>query len=93
MQCNNAYLCRKTTKRIFNVREDEEMEIIKLRDEYIKLGQALKAAGFVESGVDAKFVIQDGLVSVNGEIEVQRGKKLYAGDVVSFDGQEIRIEK
>ena len=93
MQCNNAYLCRKTTKRIFNVREDEEMEIIKLRDEYIKLGQALKAAGFVESGVDAKFVIQDGLVSVNGEIEVQRGKKLYAGDVISFDGQEIRIEK
>ena len=93
MQCNDAYLCRKTTKRIFNVREDEEMEIIKLRDEYIKLGQALKAAGFVESGVDAKFVIQDGLVSVNGEIEVQRGKKLYAGDVVSFDGQEIRIEK
>lgn len=93
MQCNNAYLCRKTTKRIFNVREDEEMEIIKLRDEYIKLGQALKAAGLVESGVDAKFVIQDGLVSVNGEIEVQRGKKLYAGDVVSFDGQEIRIEK
>ena len=69
------------------------MEIIKLRDEYIKLGQALKAAGFVESGVDAKFVIQDGLVSVHGEIEVQRGKKLYAGDVVSFDGQEIRIEK
>ena len=93
MQHNNAYLCRKTTKRIFNVREDEEMEIIKLRDEYIKLGQALKAAGFVESGVDAKFVIQDALVSVNGEIEVQRGKKLYAGDVVSFDGQEIRIEK
>ena len=92
MQHSNAYLCRKTTKRIFNVREDEEMEIIKLRDEYIKLGQALKAAGFVESGVDAKFVIQDGLVSVNGEIEVQRGKKLYAGDVVSFDGQEIRIE-
>jgi len=93
MQHSNVYLCRKTTKRIFNVREDEEMEIIKLRDEYIKLGQALKAAGFVESGVDAKFVIQDGLVSVNGEIEVQRGKKLYAGDVVSFDGQEIRIEK
>ena len=93
MQHNNAYLCIKTTKRIFNVREDEEMEIIKLRDEYIKLGQALKAAGLVESGVDAKFVIQDGLVSVNGEIEVQRGKKLYAGDIVSFDGQEIRIEK
>nr|WP_317378880.1 RNA-binding S4 domain-containing protein [uncultured Faecalimonas sp.] len=69
------------------------MEVIKLREEYIKLGQALKAAGMVESGVDAKFVIQDGLVSVNGAVEVQRGKKLYDGDVVTFDGQEIRIEK
>ena len=69
------------------------MEFIKLRDEFIKLGQALKAAGLVESGVDAKFVIQDGLVKVNGEVETQRGKKLYDGDVVLFDGNEIRIEK
>ena len=69
------------------------MEIIKLRDEFIKLGQALKAAGLVESGVDAKFVIQDGLVKVNGKVERQRGKKLYDGDVVLFDGNEIRIEK
>ena len=66
------------------------MEIIKLRDEYIKLGQALKAAGLVESGVDAKFVIQDGLVKVNGEVEFQRGKKLYDGDEVTFDGETIR---
>lgn len=69
------------------------MEVIKLRDEFIKLGQALKAAGLVESGVDAKFVIQDGLVYVNGAVETQRGKKLYDGDIVSFDGQQIRIEK
>lgn len=69
------------------------MEVIKLREEYIKLGQALKAANLVESGVDAKFVIQDGLVYVNGKQELQRGKKLYAGDVVSFDGNEIRIEQ
>lgn len=69
------------------------MEVIKLRDEYIKLGQALKAAGLVESGVVAKIVIQDGEVSVNGEVEYQRGKKLYDGDVVSFDGETIRIEK
>lgn len=69
------------------------MEIIKLRDEYIKLGQALKAAGLVESGVDAKFVIQDGLVKVNGEVEFQRGKKLYDGDEVTFDGETIRISK
>ena len=68
------------------------MEIIKLRDEYIKLGQALKACGLVESGVDAKFVIQDGLVKVNGQTETQRGKKLVAGDVVEFDGQQIKIE-
>ena len=67
------------------------MEIIKLRDEYIKLGQALKAAGLVESGVDAKFVIQDGLVKVNGQVETQRGKKLVEGDIVEYDGNSIKI--
>ena len=58
------------------------MEIIKLRpqDEFIKLGQALKAAGLVESGVEAKDVIQNGLVLVNGEIDTRRGRKLYPGD-------------
>lgn len=69
------------------------MEIIKLRDEYIKLGQALKAANLVEDGVEAKLVIQDGLVKVNSEVDIRRGRKLYDGDVVSFDGQELRIEK
>ena len=69
------------------------MPVIKLRDEYIKLGQALKAAGFVESGADAKDVIVQGMVKVNGEVEVQRGKKLYAGDEVLFEGQTIRIEE
>ena len=69
------------------------MQEIKLRDEFIKLGQALKAAGLVGSGVDAKLVIQDGLVKVNGETEVQRGKKLYDGDMVTFEGETIRIMK
>ncbi len=69
------------------------MEIIKLREDYIKLGQALKAAGLVGSGVEAKEVIIDGLVKVNGNIEIQRGKKLYEGDVVTYDGEEIKIEK
>lgn len=69
------------------------MEIIHLRDEYIKLGQALKLAGLVESGVDAKFAIQDGLVKVNGQVEVQRGKKLHAGDTVSYDGKTFQVEK
>lgn len=68
------------------------MEVIKLRDEYIKLGQALKAAGLVESGVEAKEVITEGLVTVNGETDTRRGRKLYAGDIVLFDGEEIRIE-
>ena len=66
---------------------------IKLKDEFIKLGQALKAAGLVDSGVVAKIVIQDGEVLVNGEVETRRGKKLNGGEVVSFDGQEIRIVK
>ena len=68
------------------------MEIIKLRpqDEFIKLGQALKAAGLVESGVEAKDVIQNGLVLVNGEIDTRRGRKLYPGDIASFDGNEIK---
>ena len=69
------------------------MQVINRRDEYIKLGQALKAAGFVESGADAKDVIVQGMVKVNGEVEVQRGKKLYAGDEVLFEGQTIRIEE
>lgn len=68
------------------------MEIIKLNEEFIKLGQALKAAGLVETGVDAKFAIQDGLVKVNGEVETRRGRKLFGGEIVTFEGQEIKIE-
>lgn len=69
------------------------MEIIKLRDEFIKLGQALKAANLVEDGVEAKYVIQDGEVLVNGEPDTRRGRKLYDGDVISYQGEEVRIEK
>lgn len=69
------------------------MEIIKLRDEFIKLGQALKAANLAEDGVEAKYVIQDGEVRVNGETETRRGRKLYDGDVISYKEEEIRIEK
>ena len=69
------------------------MEVIQLREDFIKLGQALKAAGLVGSGVEAKEVITDGLVKVNGEIEVRRGKKLYENDIVSFNNEEIKIEK
>lgn len=68
------------------------MEIIKIRDEFIKLGQAMKLAGLAESGVDAKVEIQEGLVKVNGEVELQRGKKIYPGDVIEFDGQQVKVE-
>ena len=66
---------------------------IKLREEFIKLGQALKAANLVSDGVEAKFVIQDGLVLVNGEVDTRRGRKLYDGDEVVFEGEVIKIVK
>ena len=69
------------------------METIKLRDEYIKLGQALKAAGLVESGVEAKYAVEDGNVKVTGEVATQRGKKLVDGDVVAYKGETIKIVK
>ena len=68
------------------------MQTIQLREDFIKLGQALKAAGLAESGVEAKFAIQDGLVKVNGQVEFQRGKKLISGDIVEFDGETVRIK-
>ena len=69
------------------------METIEIRDEFIKLGQALKLAGLVDSGVMAKDVILDGLVKVNGSVELQRGKKLYEGDVFSFEGEDVKVTK
>lgn len=68
------------------------MQTFKIKDDFIKLGQALKAAGFVESGVDAKFAVQDGMVKVNGAVETQRGKKLIPGDMVEYEGQTLKIE-
>lgn len=71
------------------------MQIIKIRpeDEYIKLGQAVKAAGLVESGVEAKIIIQNGEVLVNGNVETQRGKKLVGGEVISCRGEEVQIQR
>ena len=65
---------------------------IKIKDEYIKLGQALKLAGLVSSGVDAKFIIQDGQVKVNGEVDTRRGKKLYSGDNFEFNGEIVEVK-
>lgn len=71
------------------------MEIIKLREgeEFIKLGQALKAAHLADTGLDAKEFILQGLVLVDGEVETRRGRKLYDGAMVEFDGEVISIQK
>lgn len=71
------------------------MQELKLRpdDEFIKLGQALKAVNMVSSGVEAKIVIQDGQVLVNGEIDTRRGKKLYDGDTFTFQGETVKVIK
>ena len=67
------------------------MQEIKVRDEFIKLGQALKDADLVSSGVEAKIVVQDGQVEVNGEVDTRRGRKLVPGDVITFDGKSVKI--
>lgn len=67
------------------------MQEIEIRDDYIKLGQALKLAGLVSSGVEAKMFIQDGLVTVNGEVDTRRGRKLCPGDVFDFEGNEVKV--
>lgn len=71
------------------------MEEFHLRqeDEFIKLGQVLKATGLVDSGVVAKEVIQNGEVKVNGEVDTRRGRKLYDGDLVDFENQTVKILK
>lgn len=64
---------------------------ITIQDDFIKLGQALKLAGLAGSGLDAKIVIQDGQVKVNGEVENRRGKKLYRGDTFEFEGETVTV--
>ena len=65
---------------------------ITIKDEYIKLGQALKLAGLVSSGVDEKFLIQDGQVKVNGEVDTRRGKKLRPGDTFEFENTVVLVK-
>lgn len=69
------------------------METIYIKDDFIKLGQALKLAGLVNSGVEAKIFITEGQVKLNGQVEIQRGKKVYPGDIIYFDGEEVKVDK
>ncbi len=64
---------------------------ITIKDEFIKLGQALKLSGEADTGVDAKFIIEDGKVKVNGETELRRGRKLYNGDTFTVNNDEITV--
>ncbi len=68
------------------------MQSIKIKDDFIKLGQAMKLADLVSDGVEAKLVIQDGLVTVNGEVDTRRGRKLVPGDVFAYEGTEVKVE-
>ena len=67
------------------------MKIIKITTEYIKLQDLLKLASATSTGGEAKNVIQDGLVCVNGEVCTQRGKKIRPGDKVLFEKQEYQV--
>ncbi|MGN0063384.1 MAG: RNA-binding S4 domain-containing protein [Nocardioides sp.] len=64
---------------------------VPIRDESIRLGQFLKLANLIDSGAEAKPVIADGLVSVNGEVETRRGRQLHPGDEVSLGGVSVRV--
>ncbi len=67
------------------------MHEVAIRDDMIRLGQFLKLANLVDSGADAKPVVQSGEVTVNGDVETRRGRQLHRGDVVAFAGEEARV--
>ncbi len=75
-----------------NTERGHDMKVV-IRDEFIKLGQAMKLAGLVDSGLDAKIVIQDGQVMVNGETDTRRGRKLYEGDTFTYQGQTVTVTR
>ena len=72
-------------------RHNETVDEIEIRDQSIRLGQFLKLANLIESGADAKAVIADEMVSVNGDVETRRGRQLQGGDVVELGGVSVRV--
>ena len=73
-------------------KKDDEMEIVEINTEFIKLDQLLKWANFTASGVESKMFILNGEVKVNGEVETRRGKKIYDGYIVEFNGEKIKVK-
>lgn len=73
-------------------KKDDEIEIVEINTEFIKLDQLLKWANFTASGVESKMFILNGEVKVNGEVETRRGKKIYDGYIVEFNGEKIKVK-
>jgi len=73
-------------------KKNDEIEIVEINTEFIKLDQLLKWANFTASGVESKMFIMNGEVKVNGEVETRRGKKIYDGYVVEFNGEKIKVK-
>ena len=64
---------------------------VEIRDDTIRLGQALKLAGLAGSGGEARGLVEDGAVTVNGEVERRRGRQLHRGDVIALGNESVRI--
>jgi len=69
------------------------METLTIRDEYIELYKILKIENMAASGGEAKFLISEGLVRVNGQVDTRKRRKTRPGDVVEYNGEEIRITR
>ncbi|KQN98756.1 MULTISPECIES: RNA-binding S4 domain-containing protein [Arthrobacter] len=72
---------------------DDSSTELPIRDDMIRLGQLLKLASLAEDGVEAKTLIDNGLVHVNGEIEERRGRQLHPGDTISVNGETVRLTR
>ena len=74
-----------------NCGKDRQMHEIEISTDTIRLGQFLKLSNLVDSGSDAKFLLAEGEVMVNDEVEIRRGRQLRAGDIVEYDGIAVRV--
>ena len=74
-----------------NTDASEKMRVVEIEEEPIELYKILKFESMVQSGGEAKFVIAEGLVRVNGEVETRKSKKIYSGDIIEFEEEKIQI--
>ena len=74
-----------------NTDVSQKMRVVEIEEEPIELYKILKFENMVQSGGEAKFVIAEGLVRVNGEVETRKSKKIFSGDIIEFEEETIRI--